>query len=286
MISVASAFSAAIAGDTVKIAELYQIELATGTTYYFTSHNKDISWNSQTYTAMPIKRNPTRKTLDLQSDELEVQIGNISGALAALLMTEGLESAQLTLKRIRWNATYASDEEYTVFKGVANVSFDRRIMTIRFTSWLDSLNILVPKCLYQEPCCHRLFDTSCDLTKATYLIQGTATGGAVSYVEYAGSGEPFDTITAEGDDYFLLGEVKMDGGTAANLNQRRMIREIDTTNRRIYVSYAFPAAVANTDTFDVYPGCDKKPETCRDRFSNIENFRGFTYIPKPESIRK
>jgi len=29
----------------------------------------------------------------------------------------------------------------------------------------------------------------------------------------------------------------------------------------------------------VYAGCDKTPQTCKNKFNNLQNFRGFPYIP-------
>ena len=39
------------------------------------------------------------------------------------------------------------------------------------------------------------------------------------------------------------------------------------------------AAVAPGDTFQVVAGCDKSAGTCRGKFSNFLNFRGFPHIP-------
>ena len=38
------------------------------------------------------------------------------------------------------------------------------------------------------------------------------------------------------------------------------------------------------DTLNIYPGCDKILATCRDKFNNIDNFRGFPHIPGPSFI--
>ena len=40
---------------------------------------------------------------------------------------------------------------------------------------------------------------------------------------------------------------------------------------------AYPIAAG--DGFTVTAGCDKRNETCRDRFANIANFRGFPHMP-------
>ena len=40
-----------------------------------------------------------------------------------------------------------------------------------------------------------------------------------------------------------------------------------------------PEPIAAGDTFNVTAGCDKRFATCRDRFDNAVNFRGFPHIP-------
>ena len=42
---------------------------------------------------------------------------------------------------------------------------------------------------------------------------------------------------------------------------------------------AMPQPIAPGDTFIVTAGCDKRFATCRDRFTNVVNFRGFPHIP-------
>ena len=38
-------------------------------------------------------------------------------------------------------------------------------------------------------------------------------------------------------------------------------------------------AIAPGDVFRLHPGCDKRLDTCIDRFANVLNFRGEPYIP-------
>jgi uncharacterized phage protein (TIGR02218 family) len=40
-----------------------------------------------------------------------------------------------------------------------------------------------------------------------------------------------------------------------------------------------PRTIAAGDTFTLTPGCDKSLATCRDRFANTVNFRGFPHMP-------
>lgn len=46
------------------------------------------------------------------------------------------------------------------------------------------------------------------------------------------------------------------------------------------------AQMAAGDQFTVSPGCDKSATTCRDKFSNLQNFRGFPFVPGTDAVTK
>jgi uncharacterized phage protein (TIGR02218 family) len=50
----------------------------------------------------------------------------------------------------------------------------------------------------------------------------------------------------------------------------------------LWQAMAEPIAVG--DSFAITAGCDKSFATCRDRFANIVNFRGFPQIPGNDFI--
>ena len=45
-----------------------------------------------------------------------------------------------------------------------------------------------------------------------------------------------------------------------------------------------PYTIAVGNTYSLIAGCDKTFPTCRDRFSNVLNFRGEPYLPGLDSI--
>ena len=40
------------------------------------------------------------------------------------------------------------------------------------------------------------------------------------------------------------------------------------------------------DSFTIRAGCDKRPETCTAKFSNIASFRGFPHIPGQDAVMR
>lgn len=49
---------------------------------------------------------------------------------------------------------------------------------------------------------------------------------------------------------------------------------------------AMPEPIVPGDTFAVTAGCDKRLQTCRDRFANVVNFRGFPHIPGNDFVTR
>lgn len=178
MRTVAGTFETAISQDVIKICELYKFELQNGDVYRYTSHSKDIVWESgNTYTAVPIVRGPLAYTSSFESDEVEISFARVGIDFEDYIQQNILEGVTVTIKRIPWNASYAADQEITLFIGVGDIVFDRQIVSATCRPDYDRLNIQVPRHTFQEPCNHSLFDDNCGLTQSDYEQQGTATGG-------------------------------------------------------------------------------------------------------------
>lgn len=70
--------------------------------------------------------------------------------------------------------------------------------------------------------------------------------------------------------------------TGANTGSTQIVR--DHTGDTLAVWSPPPDPVQPGDTFAVTPGCDKTLATCRDRFANAMNFRGFPHIPGDDFV--
>ena len=203
VISVSAAFQTAIAEETVKLAELYEIQLADGTVHRYTTHQQDIVWDagSNTYSSVqPIQRQALGYRHTGEFDEVEVAFANIAGDLFDKVQLNVLENALLTIKRIRWDQSYASDEEYILFLGTINVRFNRKVLSFSCRPYIDSLNILVPRHLFQEPCNHILFDDGCSLSRTVFAYAGQATGGSRTTVVDSTRGTVYSVPFDGGDE--------------------------------------------------------------------------------------
>jgi len=332
----------------LSFAELYEFELTTGITYYYTSHSENINWGGQLYTTVPLQRSPISQKMNLESDTVQISLANMTSEFASVIQKNILDGAKVTIKRIAYDGDAGVGAYLILFVGRASVSHNRQTVILSGVSILDSLNVQTPCSLYQEPCNNRLFDAPCNLTKSNYKYQGTATsdggdcftikdtsfpvykvafdggdennpieigdtitGGNNSYtaavvaIVYTNSSTGYiwyvdlsnpanfennevlsdgaDTVTVNGTpeedkSFYTLGEIAITSGDSSGV--RRMIRA--TNGDDIYVAVAVPYEIKSGVTFDVYPGCDKRPETCEQKFGNDDNFNGYIYIARPE----
>lgn len=85
-----------------------------------------------------------------------------------------------------------------------------------------------------------------------------------------------DTFT---DRWFESGVISFRSGTAKGLHAAIKKDEIVGATRVITLWRPMPGAIALGDSVRLTAGCDKRAETCREKFSNLLNFQGFPDIP-------
>jgi uncharacterized phage protein (TIGR02218 family) len=82
-------------------------------------------------------------------------------------------------------------------------------------------------------------------------------------------------LAAFAANWFAGGKVTWTSGLNDGLNM-----EVKTSSAGVIeLVLPMPFAVALTDSFSVYAGCDKTLATCLSKFNNVVNFRGFPHLP-------
>jgi uncharacterized phage protein (TIGR02218 family) len=134
--------------------------------------------------------------------------------------------------------------------------------------------------LYTATCSADLGDARCtvDLTDPEFRGSGAVTSlaGASSF-RASGLGD-FD------DGWFTAGKLSFTSGANAGLAMEVKTHRFDADGVSIELWQTMPEPVEVGDTFAVTAGCDKRFATCRDRFDNTVNFRGFPHIPGNDFI--
>lgn len=125
---------------------------------------------------------------------------------------------------------------------------------------------------YRRACDAALGDARCgfDLTQAGFHGAGAVTDRRGSEIEVSG----LDAFAA---GWFSLGELTWTGGAMAG-QTARIAAHIEG-DRVVLTLEEGAVGVEAGDTFTIVAGCDKRFETCRTKFANRLNFRGFPHMP-------
>lgn len=86
-----------------------------------------------------------------------------------------------------------------------------------------------------------------------------------------------DAIGSPPEDYFHWGVCKFIEGL--NVGRSMEAMNVDVTTGIVRLALPLPYAPQAGDWFMMSAGCDKRIETCRDRFANFLNYRGFPMMP-------
>ncbi len=128
---------------------------------------------------------------------------------------------------------------------------------------------------YLKTCSAVLGDAGCgvDLSNPAFVARRDVT------VETDGQSFRFDNLADYDARWFAGGRIEVLTGDARGLSA--VIREdVQQENHRvIQVWEPIRLPIALGDTVRLIAGCDKRPVTCREKFSNFINFQGFPDIP-------
>ena len=183
------------------------------------------------------------------------------------------DGAQVTLLKV--NYTAPQDGGIILRTGeLGQISRRDEAYTAELRGLMYKMQVQVPRVI--APTCDAdLGDLRCGVNLPALTVAGTATSVQAARTAFT------DTGRAEVTNYFRFGLVTWTGG--AN-NGRRV--EVKTHAAGGVFTLALPMAtdIQVGDTFTVSPGCDKLRATCRDKFSNIINFRGFPDLPGRDRV--
>lgn len=242
-------------------AEVYVFTLGS-VKYYRTSYFRSLVIGANTYTAFPIQRTGYRLTCDLSPAECSVSMKVDDAMVAALIAENNLKGLTVEINR------YFLDNltEYkNLFTGtmVGGYSISGGVITINFKDMLYLLDNEICRVRMQSMCNNQLFDSVCALDSDTYKVEATVT------IDTTGKILTSATFGLQSDGYFTMGKVQYG-------DSKRIITSHDgnviTLNRAI-------SDLESGNSVFAWPGCDKNPATCKERFDNIENFVGMPYIP-------
>lgn len=276
-------------GSEFVVADCLTFILADGTIVRMTNAGVDVTVVSQYDNAshvfpsgLPFTRGETRVVIGTEVGTLQVTLSpdpavhTLEGVpWPAAVRAGALDGAEVLLEKVisaAWGDTSAGT--LILFWGRAGSPVaSRSTITLTVNSAMVLLQAQMPINVYQPGCLHALFDAGCELSQGTFTVTGTAhTGTTASSIV---TGLSFAAT------YYDLGQVVFTSGANAGLS--RSVRS--SASGAVIPIVAFPFTPAVGDAFSLIPGCDKKQATCDTKFSNLLHFRGYPFVPVPESAR-
>jgi uncharacterized phage protein (TIGR02218 family) len=145
----------------------------------------------------------------------------------------------------------------------------------------DALNVQIGR-RYTATCSADLGDSRCAIDLAGPTYTGTGAIAALSGTSsFRASG-----LGAYADGWFTAGRLVFTSGANAGLAVEVKNHNVSGSVVTLTLWQAMPEPIALGDSFSVTAGCDKRFATCRDRFNNAVNFRGFPHIPGNDFVAR
>ena len=268
--------------DEFLMADLFRITLSNGQILRHTNADMPVVWDGQTYEAhkLIIKRGATRVAvgLDVDSNTLEIaaepdyRLEGLQWSEAAL--GGALDGARVVIERIFFSDWATPVGAVIIFSGrVSDVSGSRSAVKVDVKSDIELLNVSSPRNIYQAGCMRTLYDGGCKVNREKFTVNGRVMANSATGTELACN-------LTQADGWFNQGVIKFTSGRNAGLS--RTVKEHKGGALSFALRLPFPPQ--SGDVFKIYPGCDKRQETCGKKFDNIVHFRGFPYIPAADTI--
>ena len=245
-----------------------------GTVYGFTDHDRDLAFDGVAFLASTgLTARALQQTTGLSVDNTEA-LGALSDASVseADLLAGRFDGAEVRA----WLVNWASVEDRVLqFRGTfGEVSRAGGAFQAELRGLTEGLN--QPQGLaYQRGCSAVLGDGKCrfDLAQPGYSSERVVEEVVDQRVFRFASFNGFD------DRWFERGRlVGVSGGAAALVGIVKNDRIVGA-GREVELWQSLGSDLVAGDVIRIEAGCDKRAETCRVKFANFLNFRGFPHIP-------
>lgn len=265
------------------MADLYTITTIQNDIYRYTNYDFDLIVAGELYYSDGpiISRDGITLSLGVEVDNLSVTIDvTDEETFESLRIVQAfhngqMDGARFKLERIFMDASTPTDTSagtIKLFEGrIIEPEFDRNTIQASVASDLDELNVQMPRNLYQPSCSNTLFDHACGLNRENYALETTIAAGSTASRILCDIHQP--------QGWFTQGVIEFLEGGNKGLKRTIRLHELDV----LLLTLPLLENPEVGQRIKVYPGCDKRLETCQNRFNNFSRFRGAPFIPIPET---
>lgn len=269
----AAGLVAHLATGSTHVCQCWAITRADGVTFGFTDHDRPLAFDGITFLA---DSGLSARALALSSG-LAVDNSEAVGLLqndviaAADIVAGRYDGAEVRNWLVRWDSV---GQRQLRFRGrVGEITRQAGQFRVELRGLTDALNQPSGR-TYLRSCSAVLGDAACGVD---------TDDPAFAVVRPLLAQTEGRELTVAGEDYtdrwFEQGVLEVVTGKARGLTATIKHDRLEDDLRRITLWQALRAEVRTGDTVRLIAGCDKQAETCRVKFANLVNFRGFPDMP-------
>lgn len=273
MRAISSTFAAHLAGEVTTLAHLWRFVRRDGAVFRFTDHDAPLRIGPELFEAASgLEAGQIEKAVGLAVDT-----GAIQGVLRAEAITEadlaaGLwDGARCDVWRCNWQE---GEQRVHIFAGrVGDVRHGQDGFSAELRGLQAALNAPVGR-VFARSCDAELGDARCrvDLAAPGRRFMGVVTQQI--------SARAFRATGLEGAENGVLTH----GLLSWEFGERSRVAVHRSEAPAFIELTAAPSRLEAGQAFSLLIGCDKTIATCRDRFANTLNFRGFPDMPGPDAV--
>lgn len=266
---------AGLSGEVERRCRAWLLARDDGVVLGFTDHDRDLNFDGVVFRA---RSGMTARAL-MQSSGLAVDNTEAAGALSNLALTEAdLAAGRWDGARVRiWEIDWAAPQDRRlVFAGrLGETERAGQAFRAELRGLTEALSAPRGRVI-QQVCGAVLGDGSCrfDLDQPGYRLEREV-------LAIAERGTQLDLGVMPGVDpgWFAHGRLRVIDGAAQGLSGVVRTDRSGKAGARLLTLWAMVPGLAPGDRVLVDAGCDKRLESCRAKFNNILNFRGFPDVP-------
>jgi uncharacterized phage protein (TIGR02218 family) len=270
----AAGLDAHLATGTTGVCRCWRVTRTDGMRFGFTDHDRALAFDGATFRPESgLSAAALSQTTGLSVDNTEAV-----GALSDDAITEAdivagrYDGAEVEAWLVQWEAPENRVLQFRGSLGELTRAGGAFIAELRGLS--ERMNMPTGR-VYQRGCSAVLGDGACrvDLTNPGYVVDAEVLAVDSARVFWIKLPEAFEPR------WFERGTCRVLDGAAAGLSGAIKIDRIDRDLRRVELWDGLRTPIALGDRLRLTAGCDKRLETCRLKFANLLNFRGFPDLP-------
>lgn len=274
MRDIPSELQARLDSGVTTLAHCWKLSRRDGVVQGFTDHDDDLVIAGVTYRAgTGFTSSEATSRFDLSVDGAEIAGALSDDALLESDLAAGrYDAAGVESWLVDWSDV--SLRVLTARSTLGEVKREGQAFSAELRGLADSLSQQSGR-LFTARCSADLGDVHCRFDLVAAGLQGA---GSVMSIESTSAlvAAGLDTFA---DGVFTGGRLTWTSGANAGLSVEIKDHRMAAGHARLSLWQAMPEAITSGDAFAVTAGCDKRFATCRERFSNAVNFRGFPHIP-------